>query len=435
MEQQPDPESADAEIERLRAENARLAAEVAEAEPAPSHRGRKMGAIALLVVGSMLAPISVLAVWTRSVITDTDRYVETVAPLAADPALQAVVAQQVTDALFAQVDVSTLVSDALPENQQFLAGPLTTAIRTVVQQTTARLLETDQFQQLWERANEVAHTTLAAVITGEGTDRIDTQNGTVSVDLGGVITAVNERLQDAGVDLFANFTPSGDIATIEVFQSDEIQRVQAAFSLFDKLATVLPILSVLCLIGGAILFPNRRRGLMWAGFGLAASVLALLLILSVGRTFYLGAIPSDVMPQDAAAAFFDTIVRFLRQSARVLVALGVIVFLGAIVMGPSPAAVRLRRLVGSLLGRVGDEADERGIDFGPVGEFVSRNLNALRIAVGVIGALVLVAWDQPSAMVVFVTLIIGLVVLGVLEVVGRGAAPAAPVAPGSTDPA
>jgi hypothetical protein len=307
----------------------------------------------------------------------------------------------------------------------------------VVQQTTARLLETDQFQQLWERANEVAHTTLAAVITGEGTGSIDTQNGTVSVDLGGVITAVNERLQDAGVDLFANFTPSGDIATIEVFQSDEIQRVQAAFSLFDKLATVLPILSVLCLIGGAILFPNRRRGLMWAGFGLAASVLALLLILSVGRTFYLGAIPSDVMPQDAAAAFFDTIVRFLRQSARVLVALGVIVFLGAIVMGPSPAAVRLRRLVGSLLGRVGDEADERGIDFGPVGEFVSRNLNALRIAVGVIGALVLVAWDQPSAMVVFVTLIIGLVVLGVLEVVGRGAAPAAPaapMAPGSTDP-
>ncbi len=435
MEQQPDSESADAEIERLRAENARLAAEVAEAESAPSHRGRKMGAIALLVVASLLAPISVLAVWTRSVITDTDRYVETVAPLAADPALQAVVAQQVTDALFAQVDVSTLVSDALPENQQFLAGPLTTAIRTVVQQTTARLLETDQFQQLWERANEVAHTTLAAVITGEGTDSIDTRNGTVSVDLGGVITAVNQRLQDAGIDLFANFTPSGDIATIEVFQSDEIQRAQAAFSLFDKLATVLPILSVLCFIGGALLFPNRRRGLMWAGFGLAVSVLALLLILSVGRTFYLGAIPSDVMPEDAAAAFFDTIVRFLRQSARVLVALGVIVFLGAIVMGPSPAAVRLRRLVASLLGRVGDEADERGIDFGPVGEFVSRNLGALRIAVGVIGALVLVAWDQPSAMVVFVTLVIGLVVLGVLEVVGRGAAPAAPVAPGSTDSA
>jgi hypothetical protein len=432
MEQQPDPEPADAEIERLRAENAELAAELAAAESTPRHRGRKMGAIALLVVGSLLAPISVLAVWTRSVITDTDRYVETVAPLAADPALQAVVAQQVTDALFAQVDVSKLVSDALPEDQQFLAGPLTTAIRTVVQQTTARLLETDQFQQLWERANEVAHSTLAAVITGEGTDSIDTRNGTVSVDLGGVISAVNEQLQAAGVDLFADFTPSGDIATIEVFQSDEIERVQSAFSLFDALATVLPVLSVLCLIGGAVLFPNRRRGLMWAGFGLAVSVFALLVILSVGRTFYLGAIPSDVVPEDAAAAFFDTIVRFLRQSARVLVAVGLIVFLGAIVMGPSPAAVRLRRLVGAGLGRVGDEADERGIDFGPVGAFVGRNLNALRITVGVVGALLLVGWDQPSAAVVFVTLLIGLLVLGVLEVVGRGAAP---VAPGGTDPA
>jgi hypothetical protein len=432
MEPEADPASLEAEVERLRAEKAALEEKLAASPSAdrPHRSSRKLGAVVLLVVGSMLVPISVLALWTRNEITDTDRYVNTVAPLATDPAIQAVIAERVTNALFDQVDVDALVSDALPEDQQFLAGPLTTAIRTVVQQTTMRLLETDQFEQLWERANQFAHAQLAAVITGEGSGVIDTGNGAVVVDLSAVVNEVNRRLQEAGVDLFSSFQPDDGQITVEVFQSDEIQRAQAAFSLFDTLATVLPWLAVLCLIGGVVLFSDRRRGAMWAGFGLASSMLVLLLIISVGRTVYLGAIPSDVLPQDAAAAFFDTLIRFLRQSARMLVAVGLIIFLGTIVMGPSPSAVRLRRAVSSALGRVGDEADQRGVDFGVVGDFVGRNLTGLRVAVGVSGAIVLVAWDQPTATVVFVILLLALVALGVIEVLGRGSASAMSPQPG-----
>ncbi len=87
-----------------------------------------------------------------------------------------------------------------------------------------------------------------------------------------------------------------------------------------------------------------------------------------------------------------------------------------------------------MLGRVGDEAEERGVQFGPFGAWVGRNIVALRIAVAVVAAIVLVAWDQPTATVVFVTAIVTLLALAVIEVVGRGGrvSPLAPSEPART---
>ena len=42
----------------------------------------------LIVVACVLAPLSVVSVWARGEVTDTSRYVQTVAPLASDPAVQ-----------------------------------------------------------------------------------------------------------------------------------------------------------------------------------------------------------------------------------------------------------------------------------------------------------------------------------------------------------
>ena len=91
------PLSADerAELERLRAENAALRARAGPggagpgAEPTPAagpatrRRWRTVVAALLLVLACLLAPLSLVAVWTRNQLTDTDRYVATVTPLAA----------------------------------------------------------------------------------------------------------------------------------------------------------------------------------------------------------------------------------------------------------------------------------------------------------------------------------------------------------------
>ena len=61
--------------------------------------------VVLLVVACVLAPIAGTAVWINNQVTQTDRYVRTVKPLASDPHIQAVIADNVTRTLFANVDV------------------------------------------------------------------------------------------------------------------------------------------------------------------------------------------------------------------------------------------------------------------------------------------------------------------------------------------
>ena len=77
-------------------------------------RWRRIVGAVLLVVGCVLVPVSLSAVWVRNTLLDTDNYVSTVGPLADDPDVQQAIANRVTDALFANVDVEEKVADALP---------------------------------------------------------------------------------------------------------------------------------------------------------------------------------------------------------------------------------------------------------------------------------------------------------------------------------
>ena len=60
-------------------------------------RGRTAVAALLVTLVAVLAPCTIAARWAHDEVTDTDRYVETVAPLADDPAIQAAVTRRVTD--------------------------------------------------------------------------------------------------------------------------------------------------------------------------------------------------------------------------------------------------------------------------------------------------------------------------------------------------
>jgi hypothetical protein len=410
-----DVERLQREVDELKRRNDELEQRV---EPS-RHRGRKVIAVALIVLAGILAPIATTGLWLRSQVTDTDKYVRTVDPLISDPAIQDYVSDRVTTRLFEEVDVQTAVQEALPERAAFLSGALTSGLQTLVREATLRVVQSDQFSELWASANRLAHEQMVAVLTGSSSGVVTTEDGVVSLDLSGIATEVVAQLKDRGITVFDSVDLQPGQFTVEIFQSDAITRAQLAFDVFNTVAVVLPFLTILLFVGGILLFPSRRRGAMWAAAALCLGMATLLLVLAIGRTIYLGAIPSSVMPQDVASTFFDTLVRFLRQSARALLAVGVIALLVTILLGPGSGARRFRAWMTRALGRASDQASDH-VDFGPVGAWMGRNINALRIGVAVLGAIVLVAWDQPTALVVFVVALLALLVLGVIEIVGRG---------------
>src|SRR3954452_2173573 len=110
-------EQLQAEVERLRKENAKLARRVNIGS-----RLRSASSAFLLILGCGLAVLSLVAIWLRVTLLDTDRYVSTVAPLAAEPPVQRAVAGQIKGAINAKVDYDALIQQALPDRADVL-GP------------------------------------------------------------------------------------------------------------------------------------------------------------------------------------------------------------------------------------------------------------------------------------------------------------------------
>lgn len=106
---QPSDRPEDDELAELRRRVAQL--ETTNAPPAREHhRLRTTGAVLLIVIASVLSLLAVLSVWARDELTDTNRFVATMAPLAHDPRVQAAVSDRVTTAVVQQINVPALVN-------------------------------------------------------------------------------------------------------------------------------------------------------------------------------------------------------------------------------------------------------------------------------------------------------------------------------------
>ena len=166
-------------------------------------RWRRIVGTILLVVGCVLVPLSLSAVWVRNTLLDTDNYVSTVGPLASDPHVQQAVANRVTDALVNDANVEKKIAAALPPRASFLAAPLEDGVRSAVDRAALRLAQSSRFETLWERVNRRAHAALVKVLTGGGS-RVSTENGTVAVNVEQIVENVKQRLDAKGITVLDN---------------------------------------------------------------------------------------------------------------------------------------------------------------------------------------------------------------------------------------
>jgi hypothetical protein len=98
---------------------------------------------------------------------------------------------------------------------------------------------------------------------------------------------------------------------------------------------------------------------------------------------------------------------------------GLVVAIGAFFSGPSVTAVRSRGAVKAGFNWIRGLGERRGVTTGPVGRWTYAHRTALRIsAVGLV-ALLFVFWGRPTALVVIWLAVLLLVLLGLIELIGR----------------
>ncbi len=418
-----------------RAELTRLRAEVAELRSrgtggARRHRvsWRTPVATVLIVLGCILAPVSVVAVWSANQVSDTNRYIENIEPLIHNPAVQGALTDKVTVAITSHLNLvgytnqaaALLTSKGLTRVGALLKtfGPsIASAVAGYIHTQVSKIVTSPQFANTWIQVNTTAHQELVKALSGQGNGAVSVSNGQVVIALGPFIEIVKKALVARGFTI-VNSLPAIN-PTLALFSSKELVRAQTLYRLINDLKIVLPILTLLLLAAGVYIAKGHRRALIGAGLGFAASMLVLALGLLIFRGIYLNSVPNSVLPSNAAAAIFDTFVRFIKEALRTLLVLGLVVAVGAFFSGPSVTAVRSRGAVKSGFDWIRRFGEREGVTTGPVGRWTYAHRQALRIsAVGLV-ALIFVFWGHPTGLVVILLAVLLLVLLGLIELIGR----------------
>ena len=418
------------EVDELRAEVERLRAAQEQQERERTGWWRPVVVTLLVVVIAVLTPLGVVARWAHNEVADTDRYVESVAPLASDPAVQQAVTDRITTEITSRLELQSVTQEAvdaladrgLPPvaagSLTALSGPLASAIEGFINDQVADLVASDQFQTAWEEANRQAHTQMVAVLTGKDSDLVQISDNAVSVNLATVIEAVKQRLVDRGFTLVERL-PAVE-AQFTIFQSEDITTAQSAFRLLSALNTFLPILLLVLLAAALVIARRRRRTLVVATLAIAASMLLLGVTLNAFRIVYLDALPSTV-DIDAAAAVYDTLVWFIRLNLRALLVLSLAVAFVAWVTGPGPAAVTLRRGTTRAIGHARSGGERIGVDTGRFGEFLGTYRTAFRGGILGLALVVYAMADHPTGGFTLTLVVVAAALLLVVELLSRPA--------------
>lgn len=406
-----------AELERLREERRRPGRW--------ARRGRWVGACALLLVAALVGTLAVVAVYVRSEVLDTDTYVQTVTPLADDPAVQDAVASRLADELITRSDVAGLADElarnlearGAPARLSDLVGPLISGLRSFLTGRIHDLLATQRFQDAWVNVNRVAHQGVVTALTGGQGEIVQSQRNTITVDLGELLSLAKQRLVAEGFTIVSR-VPDVSIPYTLV-ESDQLPKVRTYTRLLNSAGTWLPWVALALLLAGVLVAPNRRRGIIVGATMLGLSAALLLVLMNQARDYYLDRLPASVRSPEAVAVVYDTVTRFLVAALQTLVAVMAILVVGALLAGPSRPAVLLRRGLNRALDAAAGALTRAGTWVVATGRALAAAYHPIQIAIVLVALAGLIIAVRPSiAAVLWVTVVV-LVALALLEVLVR----------------
>lgn len=425
-----------AELRRLRAKAAQYEAHGSPADHRWARRGRWLGACALLIVAALLSGLSVVAVYLRAQVLDTQTYVETVAPLTEDLAVRGAVANRLTDEFIARTDVTALanqlvdklVEQGAPQRIGELVQPAVSGLRSFLYNEIYKLLGTPQFQTIWEQVNRTAHDALDTVLTGEPGRFVTSEGTTVTLDIGALLSAAKQELVARGLN-FVSRVPDVSIS-YPLVESEKLPTLRRYTRLLDSVATWLPFVALTLIAAGILVAPNRRRGVITAFVAVGAVAALMLAALALARTYYLDNLPATIRSPDAAAAVIDTILRFLVASLQTLLVAALIFVVAAWLAGPSRPATGIRRLANICLDAGARGLAHAGTWVAAVGRALHGARWMIQIAVVLAATVGLILADRPGISAVLWTTVIVLALFAIVELFVRSPQQAAPTLAG-----
>jgi hypothetical protein len=296
---------------------------------------RRWGVGAILVLATIVATVTIFAIWAQRQVADTDNWTDTTTQLLENEKVRDALGTYLVQELFVAAPIEDGLRNALPPRLQPLAGPATAGLREVAQRNAPRVLGSAAALNAWRTANERAHTLLLKILRSERT-----ANGEVTLDLGGLATQIADS---TGLPPSAVQKLPPNVAELTVLKSSQLEAAQTGFEVVEKLPVVLGFVLVALFAAAIWLSPDRRRTVLSCGLCLVIAAIAVFALRRLGGSLVVGALADAPNAHAAAPDVWDIATSLLVAAASGTLLLGVLIVLGAWLSGPGRRVVALRR--------------------------------------------------------------------------------------------
>jgi hypothetical protein len=288
--------------------------------PPKTHRFRTFLAAIAGIIAVYLILASITVVWLNRTLTDNKTYVNTVAPLVSQPAIQDFVAQKATDQIMNSSPDPSFVASLLPTSD--LNGSKTPAqiqalVEPIIKANVLKIVSSPSFAALWKSTNQAAQASLVS--------QLDSTTGVITLNFNPALTAVIAQLGTTQLaPIAAKVDPSPTTGVITI-QSDKISQIHRYYKLFKTGTVAIVVLAILAALLSVWLSVNHAKTIrrILVGVGVLALLQAALLmaptVVTVAKV--------DATTMAAARVVIEGLFHNL-QLASVIV--GVVCILGAI---------------------------------------------------------------------------------------------------------
>lgn len=299
-----------------------------------------------MVLGSVLAFLSVFAIWTERQALNTDDWVETSGRLIQNPEIRSALGDYLVDQLYANVNVERELEDILPGETKQLAGPVSGGLRQVAGSGAEEVLKSSTAEDLWKDANRATHEQLLAVLENKE-EAVSTEEGKVTLNLGSLVTNLADQV-GIGRQLAEKLPP--DAGQVTILRSDQLKTAQEVAVGIKGLALILSLLTLL-VFGLAIYLSRDGRWVtvLFCGVGLVAAGFAVIVAREVAGGIVVDQLVSDESVKPAAEATWSIGTSLMTSIATTVIVFGVIFGIAGWLGSPTDSARSSRRFMAPVL--------------------------------------------------------------------------------------
>lgn len=303
-------------------------------------RGRKIAVRVLLVLGTILAILSMISVWARDQALDNATWNKTSSELLANKQIQTALGTYLVDQLYENVDVPAEIEKVLPTNFKPLAPVAAAGARDLIDKAAIAALGQPAIQSVLTDATDLAHSEAVTILNGGGST-ISTQNGTITLDLGATLQQISKRV---GLPASVSQKLPPDSAVVTVAQSKDLEKLQNLAKALKAVAIISTVLALLFFVIAVWLATGwRGRALIEVGAGLIIAGLVVTIARDVAGQQIVDGLVTDNSIKPAVTDAWNIGSSLLGDLATQSIVLGVIFIIAGFIGCHAKAAQSFRR--------------------------------------------------------------------------------------------